>query len=589
MNKQPLLVICTCFIFGIVLQELLQVSESFLFIILGFAVILLLLSIFRKISSSIRIYLVVFIWFSVGMLLHAFNSEKKIPEIEGKNHEVLFKLTKKLNSNEKNRRYEIVFQHQNKLIPAVLSVPKEEKVLTFSNYYKAKAFVNMVESPRNSYQFDYAEYLSRKGIFYQLYVREFVGISPREDLTLSEKISQKRFDVLSKIDSSKFSARSREFLKGIILADRTEIDSQTVNDFSKTGLAHILAISGSHIAVIFGLIYFLLAQIFSGSSRRISIIASLGFIWAFAVFIGLGNSVVRSCIMLSVYFIYVLLQRKPDFLHSMALSAIIILTFDTHQIFDVGFQLSFIAVLGIFWLNQPLLKHFPRPQNKVQNFLFNVVTVTFAAQIATLPLVLYYFHQFSFISIVANLVIIPLSEIVIVFSLFMTLLIAFNFNFLIVDKIFDGTTSYFLDLIHWFSSFDQLYFENIPMTLLEVALLLVAIYYLRFLIRRTSLKNMINFATVVMLFLLTRIGFNFYELQNNEVMVHELFKEKSFSVKNNGHVYFWVIQNADKSRLEKFIINPYLTSRRAKKVTVNYLPEDAVSVRYNDKIYVLRE
>lgn len=234
------------------------------------------------------------------------------------------------------------------------------------------------------------------------------------------------------------SAKSKAFLKGIILADRTEIDPETVKDFNRSGLVHFLAISGTHIVVIFGIFYFLFVQLLPLKFRKYAVIVSLVFIWLFAGFIGFGSSVLRSCIMLSVYFIYILLQRKPDLLHALALSAFIILLSDTHQIFDIGFQLSFIAVLGIFWLNQPILKYFPKQDNYFKRLLFNTISISLSAQLATLPLVLLYFHQFSFISIIANFFIVPFSEIIIVFSFVLTAIIAVGMNISVINTIYDA-------------------------------------------------------------------------------------------------------------------------------------------------------
>jgi competence protein ComEC len=107
---------------------------------------------------------------------------------------------------------------------------------------------------------------------------------------------------------------------------------------------------------------------------------------------------VRSGLMLSIYFVYVLLQRKPDLLHSLSLSAFIILIFDTQQLFDVGFQLSFCAVLGIYWLNQPILNYFPIQDNWFKKLIFNTISISVSAQLATLPLfctIFISFHLFQ--------------------------------------------------------------------------------------------------------------------------------------------------------------------------------------------------
>jgi competence protein ComEC len=100
--------------------------------------------------------------------------------------------------------------------------------------------------------------------------------------------------------------------------------------------------------------------------------------------------------MITAYYGFVLLQRKPDLLHAMAIAGFLILIIDSQQLFDVGFQLSFIAVFGIFWLNEPILKYLPKPKNTFQNFMVNVVSVSFSAQIVTFPLVVFTFINILF-------------------------------------------------------------------------------------------------------------------------------------------------------------------------------------------------
>jgi competence protein ComEC len=497
----------------------------------------------------------------------------------------VFKISKKLNSTEKNKKYEIIVQNGKETSVAILYIPKNNKELDFNHYYKTEAYISAPKHPEHDFQFDYAKYLQRKHIECQCYSNDEPLSSVRNDLNANEKIAQKRLELLRNIDTMQMSARSKEFLKGIILADRTEMDSNTVQDFNRSGLVHFLAISGTHIVVIFGLFYFLLTQILPLKFRKYAIISSLLFIWLFALFIGLGNSVLRSCIMLSIYFIYQLLQRKPDLLHSLALSAFIILVFDTHQIFDVGFQLSFIAVLGIFWLNQPILHYFPKQDNYLKKLLFNTVSISIAAQVATLPLVLYYFHQFSFISILANFFIVPFSEVIIVFSFLMTTLVAIGIDFGLIDMIYDFIIQVLLECIHWFANADILFFENIPMNLVEVLSLAVVIYLLRFVILRVNLKNSARLIMAVFVFILLRISFTIYENRKEEVLFHTFSKNKVFSVKEGNEACFWIEENSEKDKIVQFIINPYQCSRRLKRIEIKTLPKTAQKALYNGKLY----
>jgi len=505
-----------------------------------------------------------------------------------KNETIVFKISKKLNSTAKNKKYEAIAQIGKKTFTVVLYIPKNHQELDFNHYYQSDVFITKSKSPKYDFQFDYAQYLKRKIIEYQCYINNGISSAKRNDLNLNEKFSQKRLEVLQCIDDTKMSSKTKEFLKGIVLADRTETDSQTLQDFNRSGLVHFLAISGTHIVVVFGLFYFLLIKFLPLKFRKYAIVSSLIFIWMFAAFIGFGNSVVRSCIMLSIYYGYVLLQRKPDLLHSLALSAFIILIFDTQQIFDVGFQLSFLAVLGIFWLNEPILKYFPKQDNRFKKLIFNTISISISAQLATLPLVLFYFHQFSFISIIANLFIVPFSEIIIVFSFLMTILIALKFNFSFIDHIYDFIIQLLLKIIHWFADFDSLFFENISMNLAEVFSLFLIVYLMRFIILKFNIKNSARLLMAVFAFFLLRSGFTFYENQKEEILVHEFSKNKVLSIKKGDKACFWIQDLSDKDKIEQFIINPYCASRRLNDVVIKTLPGSVRQVVYHGKIYQIK-
>ena len=210
--------------------------------------------------------------------------------------------------------------------------------------------------------------MMRQRVFHQIYIPEIESVSEIEKTSFRDRVRQFRQNILLNINKSQYiSQKNKELLKGIILADRTEMDSETTEDFAKAGVVHILAISGTHFGIIFGVILWGLSKLID---RRKSIVIALIFIWLFALLIDFGNSVTRSCLMISIYFISVLLQRKSDLLHSLSLSAMVILMIDTQQIFDVGFQLSYSAVLGIYWFNKVISNRIlmisPRIMEKIQ-------------------------------------------------------------------------------------------------------------------------------------------------------------------------------------------------------------------------------
>ncbi|WP_294265922.1 ComEC/Rec2 family competence protein [uncultured Chryseobacterium sp.] len=588
LNKQPILILAICFILGIFFQDCFSLDKNGILWIGGVYLLFSFPGFFNKyFLFKVRPYLLGVLFFVIGIILHFFNSGYSQDLKISKNENIVFKISRKLNSSVKYRKYEAEVQAGKEHFNAVVYISKEEKELDFKHYYKTHAYISKPKTPQYDFQFDYSKYLKRKNIEYQCFVSDIIVSAEHSESSWSENFSQKRLEVLQNINKTSLSPKSREFLKGIILADRTEIDQQTVQDFSRSGLVHFLAISGTHIVVIFGLFYFIFIKVLPLRFRKEAIISSLVLIWLFTAFIGFGSSVVRSSLMLSIYFIYVLLQRKTDLLHSLSLSALVILVFDTQQIFDVGFQLSFLAVLGIYWLNQPILSYFPRQDNRLKKLLFNTVSISISAQLATLPLVLYYFHQFSFISVFANFFIVPFSEIIIIFSFLMTAFIAFNFNSEWINTVYDLVIQLLLRIIHWFADFDSVFVENIPMNEIEVFFLFIIIYFLRFTVTKFNIKTSTRLIMSFFIFLVVRMGFNSYAQQQQEVLIHDFSGHKFLLVKNGEGVCFWIGKDVDGQKVKQFVVNPYCASRRIGKTEFRRLPDNVQKVVCNGKIYDL--
>ncbi|TDX82589.1 competence protein ComEC [Epilithonimonas xixisoli] len=597
MNKQPLLILVICLILGILFQEYLILSELTIFYLLVFSGISLISILIKSpFFQKAKYYFLGFFFFSIGIFLHSQNSDKpEIPTLKEKEN-IVFQLSKKLNSNEKNRRYfvEILAIPSNDIkdfspIKTVLSIPKHQEPLDFNHFYNAEVYIHQPEKINNDFQFDYEKYLARQDVFLQAYLPNDILKTEKTEVSFYDQIRQKRLQILNKINQTPLSPKIQEFLKGIILSDRTEMDSETVQDFNQTGLTHLLAISGSHMVIIFWMTLFVFNQIIPIKFRKLSIILSLVLIWIFAVFIDYGSSVMRSCLMITCYYVMVLLQRKSDLLHSLALSAFMLLIFDSKQFFDVGFQLSYVAVVGIWWLSGPIKKLFRKPKYWLEDFVYSITAMTFSAQIATLPLAIYYFHQFSFVSIFANLLIIPLSEIIIISSLLMVIAIAFGMKYLLVFQIFDVFILYVLKVIHWLSSFDTLMNKNLSLGLLELSALFLMIYFLKFIIKDIfNLKYLLRFSFCLLLFFGLRIGFNYYNFEKEEVLVHHFYKDKIICVKKKNQLVFWLKENKNEEKIIDFVINPYLVSRRLSDFEINYYPEDSESFVYGGKQYKLK-
>ena len=591
MNKQPLLICAISFGLGIFFQDKFDfpfwgTAATLVLGIVGFLAGFFIRNFF---FDRLKSAFLVFLFFGIGIFLHFLNSNsaQNFDFEKNKTTKIVFQLSKKLNSNERNKRYEIEILNFEKSFSAVISIPKEQKELDFLHFYSAEAYLNPTQKPQYDFQFDYQKYLARQNIHYQGFIPNEISFKKKESVSFADKIKQKRLDLLFRIDNSSLQPQNKAILKGIILADRTEIDQEIINHFSKTGLIHILAISGSHMAIIFLMILFVLNPIFSVKYRNIPIYISLAAIWGFAIFIDYGNSVVRSCIMITVYYIMIFLQRKPNLLHSLALAGMMILSIDTQQLFDVGFQLSFLAVFGIFWLYKPITNHYKPLKNRAIRFILNTFSLSLAAQLTTLPLILFYFHQFSIMSVFINVVSIMVSQGFIIFSFIVSILFGIEFTPDWLLEIYDWCASFFLNMVAFFSKTDFSFVENVSIEIPELIILFVLVYLLRSVFEKPNVKTFTHFSFFILLFIFTRILINFYFWKKEEMLLHSFFKQNIVSVKQGDKAVFIMSNEADTEKINNFIIKSYITSRRMKNIEIKKV-KPMTKLKINQTIYEIK-
>ena len=590
MNKQPLLICAISFGLGIFFQDKFDFPfwGTVATLVLGIVGFLAGFFIRNFFFDRLKSAFLVFLFFGIGIFLHFLNSNsaQNFDFEKNKTTKIVFQLSKKLNSNERNKRYEVEILNFEKSFSAVISIPKEQKELDFLHFYSAEAYLNPTQKPQYDFQFDYQKYLARQNIHYQGFIPNEISFKKKESVSFTDKIKQKRLDLLFRIDNSSLLPQNKAILKGIILADRTEIDQEIINHFSKTGLIHILAISGSHMAIIFLMILFVLNPI-SVKYRNIPIYISLAAIWGFAIFIDYGNSVVRSCIMITVYYIMIFLQRKPNLLHSLALAGMMILSIDTQQLFDVGFQLSFLAVFGIFWLYKPITNHYKPLKNRAIRFILNTFSLSLAAQLTTLPLILFYFHQFSIMSVFINVVSIMVSQGFIIFSFIVSILFGIEFTPDWLLEIYDWCASFFLNMVAFFSKTDFSFVENVSIEIPELIILFVLVYLLRSVFEKPNVKTFTHFSFFILLFIFTRILINFYFWKKEETLLHSFFKQNIVSVKQGDKAVFIMSNEADTEKINSFIIKSYITSRRVKNIEIKKV-EPMTRIKINQNIYEIK-
>jgi competence protein ComEC len=222
-------------------------------------------------------------------------------------------------------------------------------------------------------------------------------------------------------------------------------------------------------------------------------------LWSFAILAGLSPSVVRSVTMFSFVAVGMHLKRKTNIFHTLVVSILLILLFEPPFLFDVGFQLSYMALFFILWM-QPLLNSLYEPKNKIVNYFWQILTVSLAAQIGTLPLSLYYFHQFSGLFFVTNVVVIPFLSLIMSFGIVVLLLAAFGIapHFLVISL--EGLIFILNKIINKIASFEQFVLKDIPFNALMFWSLLFVIIASVFCFKKLNFQRIAFVLMALLLF-----------------------------------------------------------------------------------------
>lgn len=256
-----------------------------------------------------------------------------------------------------------------------------------------------LQSPKVFEDFNYPLYLAKDGIFWVMF-HPVIAVQDRR----TPFLSRLRGEFQERIDTS-LRAPESSLLSAMLLGNKAGLPEELKEDLNATGTRHITAVSGMHVAILSGMLFAFLLNI--GIPRKKSSLLVLGFLLFFVVFTGVHASAIRAGIMGSAFLVAGIVGRKNVALKTLVFAAAFMLFLNPLLLaHDIGFQLSFLAVLGIL-LFLPVLQyvfsHFPNPLG-LRDILFMSIT----AQVFTLPLVLYHFGILSFVSLAANLLIVPL-------------------------------------------------------------------------------------------------------------------------------------------------------------------------------------
>ena len=290
---------------------------------------------------------------------------------------------------------------------------------------------------------------------------------------------EKRNELLERLSDHGVDGSVYAVVAAMTLGDKSQLTNELRKTYAITGASHILALSGLHLGTIYTLLSLLLSR------RRwwiVSQVVIIVCIWLYVFLVGMTVSVVRSAVMITVYALLSLGHRDKMSVNTLAFAAIVMLLFNPLSLFDVGFQLSFLAVLAIL-LFYPLFEGvWPQPflmDHRVFKWLWTMLSVSCAAQIGVAPLIVYYFGRFSCFFLLTNLLVVPAATLILYLSL--VVLLIPSLAYLLIYMV--DTLNH---LLTWVATLPGVSIEGLHPTLLQVSMVYVIIMAVYLLLRRAA-------------------------------------------------------------------------------------------------------
>jgi len=346
--------------------------------------------------------------------------------------------------------------------------------LKYGDVIAFKNSVTEVPPPYNPGEFDYKAYLINKNVWHQCYLfaDQYKLLSSHAGNPLILRSLRIRKLLIDKFEGYLQNDQAFQVAAALIFGYRSQIDTATLHAFTDTGTIHVLSVSGLHVGLVFGFLNLLLGwldQFRYGKMIRCFLILSS--VWSYVVLTGMAPPILRAGIMISFFLLSILVGRRQVALNTLAASAFFILLFVPESLFDVGFQLSYLAMLGILLL-YPIMRSLYLPQNKYLSWMVEYSYVSISAQLFTLPLVLHYFGQFPTYFLFANLFIALPSTGIMYIGLVLAIC-PFPVVNTYLGKILDCLLVFFLEGLEWMANLPLAVIRGIDWPVLLVIIGLV--------------------------------------------------------------------------------------------------------------------
>jgi competence protein ComEC len=372
--------------------------------------------------------------------------------------------------------------------------------------------LQQIKNSGNPGGFDYKQYNAFKGIFHQVFLKsnEYRVATFTNESAFKRWLFDVRLWVIKKLQQYIKPEREAGVAEALLIGYRDDLDKDLVQAYSNTGVVHIIAISGLHL----GMIYVVLVWLMRPFKKRkwISIVKPiiiLTVLWVFTLLAGGVPSILRSAVMFSCIVLGETLQRKSSIYNTLASSAFVMLCINPYYLWDIGFLLSYTAVIGIVAF-QKHVYNWMYLKNKILDFFWKLSSVTIAAQALTVPIIFYAFHQFPTFFLLTNIIIVPLSSVVLFaeLALLMVSIAPVIANF--VGFLTASMLAFMNGFIEQVNSFPYAVYDGIQHNLVQTILLYIFIISICWWLLHKTKKTLFAGLTSMLIF----IAINSYEDYN---------------------------------------------------------------------------
>jgi competence protein ComEC len=383
--------------------------------------------------------------------------------------------------------------------------------------FVANVYTKGFSNPKHATLFNAKKYWSLKNVKGTLWLQEDEILCMDSSANWYYVIRRFQIKLLDLIDSQNISQETKQILAALLLGDKRGVDKDLSSQFSRLGLVHTLALSGLHISLVYGICAFLLS-IFLKHKPRVQSVVLVFIIVAYAVLTGLSPSVMRASLMFLLYAFSLLINRRTTAFNIVFLSALILLIYQPNLLYDIGFQLSYLAVIGIVYFYTKFKGAFENRSIIVQ-FFAGLALVSISAQLSTGLLSVYYFHSFPLSFLWANLVVLPLITLLLYEGLLYLILMLLGLNFSLIDVIIDQSVVFLLRIIKLLEQY-----SFAPVKVYLPGTLLWLLYGLLVLICIVFVEKHFKYLKFLYLYILTIVFYFMFSAESNE---KELFVNAS--------------------------------------------------------------